>query len=147
MLKRVFASQGLEQLVDLPTRGENTLDLILTDIHTSRFKVSDLEPIGKSDHFFLIADVALSLAREARTTRTVWNYAKAKHFRETNWDEILAASGSDGLLSALGRADAGESSNGPILPSTRSMACMAALVQMVESSRQRRALPLLNIKK
>ena len=33
----VFASHGLEQLVDMPTRGENTLDFILTDIHTSRF--------------------------------------------------------------------------------------------------------------
>ena len=46
----VFASHGLEQLVDMPTRGENTLDLIITDIHTSRVKVSDREPIGKSDH-------------------------------------------------------------------------------------------------
>ena len=73
----VFASHGLEQLVELPTRGENTSDLILTDIHASRVKVSDREPIGKSDHCVLIADVALSLAREARTTRTVWNYAKA----------------------------------------------------------------------
>ena len=97
MLKRVFASQGLEQLVDLPTRGENTLDLILTDIHASRVKVSDREPIGKSDHCVLIADVALSLAREARTTRTVWDYAKAdwgrlrKHFRDKNWNDILEA--------------------------------------------------------
>ena len=104
----VFASHGLEQLVDLPTRGENTLDLILTDIHTSRVKVSDREPIGKSDHCVLIADVALSLAREARTTRTVWNYAKAdwgrlrKHFRDKNWNVILeTGAASDDLLRAF----------------------------------------------
>ena len=86
----VFALHGLEQLVDMPTRGENILDLILTDIHASRVKVSDREPIGKSDHCVLIADVALSLAREPRTNRTVWDYAKAdwgrlrKHFRDKN---------------------------------------------------------------
>ena len=73
----VFASHGLEQMDDLPMRGENTLDLILTDIHTSRIKVSDREPLGKSDHCVLIADVALNLASEPRTTRIVWDYGKA----------------------------------------------------------------------
>ena len=93
----VFVSRGLEQLVDLPTRGENMLDLIITDIHASSVKVSDREQIGKSDHCVLIADVALSLAREPRTTRTIWNYAEAdwgrlrKHLRGINWDEKLAA--------------------------------------------------------
>ena len=86
----VFASRGLEQLVDLPTRGENMLDHIITDIHASSVKVSDREPIGKSVLCVLIADVALNLAREARTTKTVWNHAKptrgdyVKTFRDKN---------------------------------------------------------------
>ena len=103
----VFASHGLEQLVHMPTRGENTLDLIITDIHTSRVKVSDREPIGQSDLCVLIADVALSLAREARTTKTVWNYVKAdwrrlrKHFQNKNCNVILeTGAASDDLLRA-----------------------------------------------
>ena len=56
---------------------------------------------------FLIADVALSLAREARTTKTVWNYVKAdwrrlrKHFQNKNCNVILeTGAASDDLLRA-----------------------------------------------
>jgi len=94
----VFASHGLAQLVHVPTRGENTLDLILTDIAPTRVRVSTGAPLGKSDHIVILADIAAGLLREPRTVRKVWQYSKAdwgrlRHFlsREAEWDKHFNA--------------------------------------------------------
>lgn len=88
---------GLVQHVRQPTRGLNVLDLIMSDIRT-QVKVEPQPPLGSSDHDALVADFAISLHRDPKTSRTVWRYNKSdwprlKHFyRSTDWSALLCSS-------------------------------------------------------
>ena len=87
---------GLEQLVTVPTRGQNTLDLIMTDFPDGS-TVSAHPPIGKSDHVILISDLPLAQPKAAceKTCRKVWRYGQADwprlqdYYRSTDWSQII----------------------------------------------------------
>ena len=90
------AVHGLVQHVNTATRGENILDLVISDsdVHA---KVSHLPPLGASDHDVLLADLSVSAFREPKTTRTVWRYNKAdwdrlRHFyRSHDWSSSITS--------------------------------------------------------
>ena len=53
-----IADNGLEQLVDFPTRKENTLDLFFTTHPSFKQRCKPLPSIGNNDHDIVLLDVA-----------------------------------------------------------------------------------------
>ena len=78
----ILNDMSLEQLVDKPTRGERTLDIILTNTPSLFNGIKTLPPIGKSDHDIVFTECNTSLKRIKRQRRTVFKYCKA------NWENI-----------------------------------------------------------
>ena len=72
---------GLEQHVSIPTRGDNTLDLVMSDF-SEPVQVKCHAPLGSSDHAVLTMDFPISAFREPKTTRTVWRY------NQTDWNRL-----------------------------------------------------------
>ena len=89
------ALHGLYQHIVQPTRGLNTLDLVLSDFK-SPVHVAVQPPIGHSDHAVLRVDFTIPMYREPKTSRTVWRYNLAdwprlKHdFCSTDWHSMLS---------------------------------------------------------
>ena len=69
---------GVQQVVREPTRGENLLDLVLTDMDNVDAKV--LPRIA--DHKVVLVTLKLRLPVQRTQKREVWNYAKG------NWEEL-----------------------------------------------------------
>ena len=73
---------SLEQIVDKLTRGDRTLDLILTNTPSLFNGIKTLPPIGKSDHDMVFTECDISLKRIKKPSRTIYKYTKA------NWENI-----------------------------------------------------------
>ena len=95
-LEEICAVHGLVQHVKTATRGNNPLDLILSDLG-DRVSVDVTSPIGRSDHSVLLTKVATCPQSEKRTTRRVWRYSKAdwgrlgKFYRDVEWSKIISS--------------------------------------------------------
>ena len=93
-LEELCAAHGLHQHVEMATRGNNPLDLVLSNFG-DRVRVEAMSPIGNSDHCVLLASISTHLQREERTQRQVWRYNQAdwgrlrKFFRDANCDTII----------------------------------------------------------
>jgi ATP-dependent helicase YprA (DUF1998 family) len=86
---------GLAQMVEEPTRGENTLDLVISDNRSGITRVHTLP--GISDHDIVFAEVDLKIKTKIQKPRSIPLYKKAK------WDtmkEELA-----GLMDKLNELD------------------------------------------
>lgn len=90
-----FASHGLIQHVDKPTRGEGILDVCLSDLGED-VSTKLLEPLGKSDHAVVILDIGVPLHKEKKVRRKIWRYHKSDwnrmkaHLASFNWESIFA---------------------------------------------------------
>ncbi|CAH1238779.1 Hypp5632 [Branchiostoma lanceolatum] len=85
---------GLDQLVTFPTRGENTLDLFLTNHPSFVLRIESLP--GVSDHDIVYMEFDINPARQRQTRRQVPQYSKA------DWPALHSAAAelSDSILSA-----------------------------------------------
>jgi len=54
-------NNGYSQLVHFPTRGNNLLDLVLTNVDMLVIKVTSHPPVGFSDHIMLEFSVEILL--------------------------------------------------------------------------------------
>ena len=85
------------QHVDFPTRKRTILDLIITDELDMVSDLTDLGPLGSSDHQALLWKSVIS-AVTSENQRTVYDYARAdiqgikQQLQHVNWQEILSAS-------------------------------------------------------
>ena len=85
---------GLRQHVTSATRGENILDLVMSDV-PGAVSTTTQPPLGRSDHAVVIADFQLTASVDQPTTRTVWRYQRADwprlsaFLRTTDWDTII----------------------------------------------------------
>ena len=77
-LKEICEENGMLQLVRRPTRGENLLDLLLSDIDNCKAMIAD--PIA--DHRAILAFVKLPMPREIIVQRDVW------HFKQARWQNM-----------------------------------------------------------
>ena len=69
---------GLEQMVDFPTRQDNTLDLVLTSHPGFKIRCKPLPPIGpKSDHDIVLFDTSHQPYRARPTRRKIFLWKKA----------------------------------------------------------------------
>lgn len=90
----------LFQKVLEPTRGENILDLILTNEESMVEEVEVIEPLGKSDHnlieFAIITEVTL-----IPWSKTYLNYKRTdlkgfrRHMNQVNWENRLEGTASE----------------------------------------------------
>ena len=95
-LEEICAAHGLTQHVDQPTRGANTLDLVISNFG-DQVAIQVAAPIGKSDHRTVLANFRqISPRTEPHSPCTVWRYNQAdwhrfRHFlHTTNWSEIVS---------------------------------------------------------
>ena len=76
-MHEVCTAAGLRQIVREPTRGDNLLDLVITDIHGASARVR-----GKvQDHNIDLASVAQTIPVTKIINREVWTYAKGDRAR------------------------------------------------------------------
>ena len=74
----VASDLGLEQMVDFPTRGENTLNLIFTSHSRFQERCKPLPPISdKSDHDIVLFDTSHQPIRARPKRRTILLWKKA----------------------------------------------------------------------
>lgn len=66
---------GLTQIVNEPTRGQNTLDLIMTNIPERVNRVHVIP--GISDHNIPYAEISMKVNRRPQAPRTIWCYKRA----------------------------------------------------------------------
>ena len=83
---------GLQQIVKDPTRGENILDLAMTDLPAN---ATTLANIGTSDHNPVLIQLDISASRDKPYKRKVWCYEKANfwdmkgHLSSTDWSTLF----------------------------------------------------------
>lgn len=96
-LEDVCAAHGLTQHVQQPTRGDNVLDLVMSDFPgTVAVKVQ--APLGRSDHNVVLAEFQNMNPRfEPKASRTVWRYNHADwprlraFYRKADWSSMLTS--------------------------------------------------------
>ncbi|VDI53473.1 Hypothetical predicted protein [Mytilus galloprovincialis] len=76
----ILDDNGMVQLVNKPTKGPNTLDLVVTNHPDSYMRVETLP--GLSDHDIVFAEVNLNLRKSIQKPRIIPLYRKA------NWENI-----------------------------------------------------------
>ena len=97
MMENLCAFHGLLQHVDQPTRGLNTLDLVMSDMGCPAAVCTLAPPLGSSDHACVVVDFAIQTQSEPNTRRTVWRYTDADwdrlahFFATTNWDDLMSS--------------------------------------------------------
>ncbi|KAK3090224.1 hypothetical protein FSP39_010191 [Pinctada imbricata] len=82
MLLNIINDNHLHQTVNIPTRKDRILDLLLVNNPTFVTKITTLPPIGSSDHDIVYAEIDTWLKRVKGPPRKVLKYNKA------NWDGI-----------------------------------------------------------
>ena len=73
---------NIEQIIDKPTRGDNILDLFLTNNKSALRNFETLPPIGKADHDIVYIEINARPNRQNTPQRNVFI------FRNANWDGI-----------------------------------------------------------
>lgn len=87
---------GLQQHVTAPTRGNNILDLVMSDLPGGATAMLH-PPLGQSDHAVITVDFQLTPPRDPPTTRTVWRYQHADwprlraFLKYADWNSILSS--------------------------------------------------------
>lgn len=73
----IIADNGLEQIVDFPTRKDNTLDLMLTSHPAFKQRCKPLPSIGNSDHDIVLLDIACKPIKPKPVRRKIYIWKKA----------------------------------------------------------------------
>ena len=95
----------LWQLVDFPTRFENTLDLILTNTPDNIENLKGFDDILPIDHKLISYEINLKIERKPKVARFVYDFEKADWstlqvlLSTTRWDLCLVSGNIDETLS------------------------------------------------
>ena len=74
---RMSADLNLQQVVNIPTRGDNILDLLFTSNPGQLNRCRTLPPIGNSDHDIVLLDLAMCITRPNPQKREIFLWKKA----------------------------------------------------------------------
>ena len=77
-LRNICRRQGLQQLIEKPTKGDNLLDLVLTDVTGVKYEITS--ELG--DHSAILYHSNIKVPRTATIKRPRWQYHKA------DWDGL-----------------------------------------------------------
>ena len=95
----------LWQLVNFPTRANNTLDLVLTNIPDKVNNMQGFDDILNTDHKLISFDLSLEIQKKPKVKRLVYNFKKAnwaglkEQLTHAPWDECFVPSNIDESLS------------------------------------------------
>ena len=85
----------LEQMIDIPTRGSNILDLVFVGDPSAVQNYDTIPPFGTSDHNIVSVDIKCMIPRVNRSPRKIYLYTKG-NFEDMNenlasydWDDVL----------------------------------------------------------
>ena len=78
----ILNDHSLTQIVNIPTRQDKILDLLLTNYPSTVDKLETITPIGESDHDIVYTECSTSLRRCHAKPREFLQFSKA------NWDQI-----------------------------------------------------------
>ena len=78
----MIQDHSLDQIVNVPTRDNNILDLIFTNVPDKVNRLVTLPPLGTSDHDIVFAEFDISLDCNRKAPRKTFKFHKA------NWEEI-----------------------------------------------------------
>jgi len=99
-LHEICEDEGLKQIVKSPTRNENLLDLVMTDISGTETEVG-----GKiQDHRFVLTKLKVRVPETKLQRREVWNFKKADWTRlkedlsEHDWSCLQTLDPNDGAI-------------------------------------------------
>ena len=67
----------LSQVIDIPTRQEMTLDILLTNNPTLVIRVKSMPPIGRADHDIVLVEYDIKAKRVLQSPRKVFLYKRA----------------------------------------------------------------------
>ena len=73
ILQDTVTTAGLKQLVKTPTRDDNLLDLVMTDLLGTTVEVGH----KIQDHKWILATVPMAIPISEKIQRSVWNYRAA----------------------------------------------------------------------
>lgn len=74
---QMTADLNLQQVVDILTRGNNILDLLLTSHHGQVSRCKTIPPLGNSDHDVVLQYFATHITRPSPQRRTIFLWKKA----------------------------------------------------------------------
>ena len=77
----IVADNGLEQIVDFPTRKDNTLDLMLLSHPAYKLRCKPLPSIGNSDHDIVLLDIACKPFKPKPVRRKIYLWKKADIYK------------------------------------------------------------------
>ncbi|CAG2246306.1 unnamed protein product [Mytilus edulis] len=78
----IMNDHNLEQVVHIPTRQENTLDLFYINQPSLVQNIKTLPSLGTSDHDIVFHEMNITMGRKKKTPRKISQYKKA------DWDKI-----------------------------------------------------------
>ena len=88
--------QGLVNHVTFPTHERGgLLDPVLTDLTEASIRCQQLGSVGSSDHFAVLSQIEIQIAREDAIPRTIWLWKKAnwlsmrQDMESTDWEALL----------------------------------------------------------
>ena len=77
----IVADNGLEQIVDFPTRKDNTLDLMRLSHPAYKFRCKPLSSIENSDHDIVLLDIACKPFKPKPVRRKIYLWKKADIYK------------------------------------------------------------------
>ena len=94
---QLLAATGMEQLVDFPTRGRNTLDIVMTNRPSLTNRCESLPPL--SDHHLVFVDVSIKATRRKPVKRKILLWRRVCF--DTVRQRAATLSGAIGILPLL----------------------------------------------
>ena len=98
----VTKALNLKQVVKIPTRGKNTLDKILTNMHKLYMAPTSLPPLGNSDHISVLWEPCTQqLEKEPSIPQYTRRFPDSgirefgRWITQQSWQEVLEAKGTD----------------------------------------------------
>ena len=77
----IASDNGIEHIVDFPTRNENTLDLIFTSHPSYKQRCKPIPAIGNSDHDIVLLDIACNPIKPKPTRHKISLWKKANIYK------------------------------------------------------------------
>ena len=106
-INAILRGNNLKQIVTFPTRGNATLDLILTNIQDHYHKPTPYSPIGKSDHDCVLWKPEHKLPDNTKKIRVIRPFgdscvrALGMWIQDQSWNEVYVSEGSQAKTDAL----------------------------------------------
>ena len=85
----IVVDNGLEQIVNFPTRKDNTLDLMLLSHPAYKLRCKPLPSTGNSDHDIVLLDIACKPFKPKPVRRKIYVWKKSRYLHDKGRSRII----------------------------------------------------------